>query len=178
MQGTRFDPQNVSSLTVVENAADADIKGVEADLIWNVDENWTINAAISINDTELTDVYGQAVELAAIGSQLPLMPDVQTTIRARRDRVTNEGYEAFVQMGLQTGSDSYSSLVAVNRRDQDAYATVDLSMGVSKDEWSAGLFIENLTDERVDQYINNQDDIMRITTNRPLTLSLRVSYDI
>ena len=178
MQVTRFDPQNVSILTFVENAADADIKGVEADLIWNVDENWTINAAISINDTELTDVYGQAVELAAIGSQLPLMPDLQTTIRARRDWVTNEGYEAFVQLGLQTGSDSYSSLVAVNRRDQDAYATVDLSMGVSKDEWSAGLFIENLTDERVDQYINNQDDIMRVTTNRPLTISLRVSYDI
>ena len=178
MQVTRFDPQNVSILTFVENAADADIKGVEADLIWNVDENWTINAALSINDTELTDVYGQAVELAAIGSQLPLMPDVQTTIRARRDWVTNEGYQAFVQLGLQTGSDSYSSLVAVNRRDQDAYATVDLSMGVSKDEWSAGLFIENLTDERVDQYINNQDDIMRVTTNRPLTLSLRVSYDI
>ena len=178
MQVTRFDPQNVSILTFVENAADADIKGVEADLIWNIDENWTINAAISINDTELTDVYGQAVELAAVGSQLPLMPDLQTTIRARRDWVTNEGYEAFVQLGLQTGSDSYSSLVAVNRRDQDAYATVDLSMGVSKDEWSAGLFIENLTDERVDQYINNQDDIMRVTTNRPLTLSLRVSYDI
>jgi outer membrane receptor protein involved in Fe transport len=178
MQVTRFDPQNVSILTFVENAADADIKGVEADLIWNVDENWTINAAVSINDTELTDVYGQAVELAAIGSQLPLMPDLQTTIRARRDWVTNEGYEAFVQLGLQTGSDSYSSLVAVNRRDQDAYATVDLSMGVSKDEWSAGLFIENLTDERVDQYINNQDDIMRVTTNRPLTISLRVSYDI
>ena len=178
MQVTRFDPQNVSILTFVENAADADIKGVEADLIWNVDENWTINAAVSINDTELTDVYGQAVELAAVGSQLPLMPDLQTTIRARRDWVTNEGYEAFVQLGLQTGSDSYSSLVAVNRRDQDAYATVDLSMGVSKDEWSAGLFIENLTDERVDQYINNQDDIMRVTTNRPLTLSLRVSYDI
>ena len=178
MQVTRFDPQNVSILTFVENAADADIKGVEADLIWNIDENWTINAAVSINDTELTDVYGQAVELAAIGSQLPLMPDLQTTIRARRDWVTNEGYEAFVQLGLQTGSDSYSSLVAVNRRDQDAYATVDLSMGVSKDEWSAGLFIENLTDERVDQYINNQDDIMRVTTNRPLTLSLRVSYDI
>ena len=178
MQVTRFDPQNVSILTFVENAADADIKGVEADLIWNVDENWTINAAISINDTELTDVYGQAVELAAVGSQLPLMPDLQTTIRARRDWVTDEGYEAFVQLGLQTGSDSYSSLVAVNRRDQDAYATVDLSMGVSKDEWSAGLFIENLTDERVDQYINNQDDIMRVTTNRPLTISLRVSYDI
>ena len=178
MQVTRFDPQNVSILTFVENAADADIKGVEADLIWNVDENWTINAALSINDTELTDVYGQAVELAAVGSQLPLMPDLQTTIRARRDWVTNEGYEAFVQLGLQTGSDSYSSLVAVNRRDQDSYATVDLSMGVSKDEWSAGLFIENLTDERVDQYINNQDDIMRVTTNRPLTLSLRVSYDI
>ena len=81
-------------------------------------------------------------------------------------------------MSVQAGSDSYSSLVAVNRRDQANYATYDLSMGVSKDDWSAGLFIENMTDERVDQYINNQDDIMRVTTNRPLTISLRVAYDI
>ena len=178
MQVTRFDPQNVSILTFVENAADADIKGVEADLIWNVDENWTINAAMSYNDTELTDVYGQAVELAAIGSQLPLMPELQTTLRLRRDWVTGGGFEAFAQMSVQAGSDSYSSLVAVNRRDQANYATYDLSMGVSKDDWSAGLFIENMTDERVDQYINNQDDIMRVTTNRPLTISLRVAYDI
>ena len=33
MQVTRFDPQNVSILTFVENAADASIKGIEGDII-------------------------------------------------------------------------------------------------------------------------------------------------
>jgi outer membrane receptor protein involved in Fe transport len=42
MQVTRFDPQNVSILTFVENAADATIKGIEGDLIIKPNENLTV----------------------------------------------------------------------------------------------------------------------------------------
>ena len=40
------------------------------------------------------------------------------------------------------------------------------------------LFIENATDERAHLHFNNQDDVPRITTNRPRTIGLRVSYDL
>jgi iron complex outermembrane receptor protein len=60
---------------------------------------------------------------------------------------------------------------------QDAYTVWDLSAGISKDDWRAEVFIENATDERANLHFNSQDDVPRITTNRPRTIGLRVSYD-
>ena len=45
-------------------------------------------------------------------------------------------------------------------------------------QWKVELFAENMTNERAELFINDQDDTMRIATNRPFTLSLRVSYDL
>ena len=39
------------------------------------------------------------------------------------------------------------------------------------------LFAENLTDERAELFINSLDTDLRITTNRPRTWGVRVSYD-
>jgi outer membrane receptor protein involved in Fe transport len=36
-------------------------------------------------------------------------------------------------------------------------------------------FIRNLTDERAQLYFNDQDDIPRISTNRPRNMGVRVS---
>jgi hypothetical protein len=40
------------------------------------------------------------------------------------------------------------------------------------------LFVSNLTDERAQLHINRQDFFERVTTNRPRTIGLRVSYDV
>ena len=37
-------------------------------------------------------------------------------------------------------------------------------------------FVRNITDERANFYYNDQDDIPRITTNRPRNVGIRVSY--
>ena len=70
-----------------------------------------------------------------------------------------------------------SSIVAADRRDQDSYTTVDVAFGLARSAWSAELFIENLGDERAQLFFNVQDDVPRITTNRPRTMGLRLSYD-
>ena len=68
--------------------------------------------------------------------------------------------------------------MASERRKQDAYTTYDAALGVAKDAWKAELFLENFTDERADLFINTQDDIRRVTTNRPRTVSLRFSINL
>jgi outer membrane receptor protein involved in Fe transport len=178
MQVSRFDPQNVSILTFIENAADSEIKGIEGDVIWNASENLTLFGAFSFNDTELTNVFGEAVELAPEGSELPLTPEFQVSLRARYGWFLESGHNVYVQGAAQYADESYSSLVAASRRKQDSYATFDASAGITKDNWGVELFVENLTDKRADLFINNQDDIERTTTNRPRTISLRVSYDL
>jgi len=60
---------------------------------------------------------------------------------------------------------------------QDSYALVHLAAGVNKDEWSAELFIENLTDERAMINVNSTDYTPSVTTNRPRTIGLRFGYD-
>jgi outer membrane receptor protein involved in Fe transport len=175
MQVSRFDPVNVSILTFIENSADSEILGVEADVVWVATENLTLSAAFSYNDTELTDTQAEAVEIAPVGSELPLTPSVQGTVRARYAWLLGD-YDASWQVAAQYAGSSYSSIVAEEREKQDSYSTVDASIAISKNNWSVEIFGQNLTDERADLFINTQDDIRRITTNRPRTYGLRVSY--
>ncbi len=176
MQVSRFDPTNVSILTFIENAANSEIRGIEADVVWAATDEITFFGAVSYNDTELTEVFGEAVELAPVGSELPLVPTVQAVIRGRYDTYVDD-YRLYAQGAVQYAGESFSSLVAEVREQQDSYVTLDASFGVGKDFWEVGLFFENLTDERAELFINEQDDIRRITTNRPRTVTLNVSVD-
>ena len=178
MQISRFDPQNVSILTFIENGADSEIRGLEGDVIWAPTDNLSLFGAFSYNDTELTDISAQIVELAPEGSQLPLVPEFQATFRARYNWYLDDGYNVYAQAAAQYADKSYSSLVASERRKQDSYTTYDAALGVAKDAWKAEVFLENFTDERADLFINTQDDIRRVTTNRPRTVSLRFSINL
>jgi iron complex outermembrane recepter protein len=59
---------------------------------------------------------------------------------------------------------------------QPGYSTFDASIGVSKDEWSATLYVDNLTDKRPQLFTSANDGDVRVTTTRPRTIGLRVSY--
>ncbi len=170
---------SISILTFTDNAADAEIKGVEADLIWVPTEALSLFANVSYNDTELTKVSPDAVAVfAGLGSELALSPKLQYTLRARYDWVGNTDYEPFAQVGMQFTDDTLSSLVLDKRFPQPDYTTFDASFGIRKDTWSAMLFIENISDERAVLFIDNSDDIVKTATNRPRTIGLRFSYDL
>ena len=178
MQVSRFDPQNVSILTFIENSADSEIFGVEADFTWRATQNFTLSGAISYNDTELTSVDAQVIELAPVGSQLPLVPELQGYLRGRYQKSLNVDWAdtGYVQLSGTFAQNSFSSLVADERRRQAGYGILNARAGITKDSWSVEGFVENLTDKRAELFKNNQDDILRITTNRPLTAGIRVSY--
>lgn len=175
MQVTRFDPVNVSILTFVENAADSEILGLELDGTWLATQHLTMFGALSYNDTEITKVKGQAVEITPEGSELPLTPKLQFNLRARYEWSLGN-YETFWQFGVQYAGKSYSSIVAQERQVQKSYSTADAAIGFEKSAWRADVSIENLTDKRAQLFINNQDDIVRTTVNRPRTVSFRIRY--
>ena len=175
MQVSRFDPVNVSILTFIENAADSEIKGFEGDIAWQATDNLTLLGAFSYNDTELTALNAQVIEMAPIGSALPLTPEFQGNLRARYDWEIGE-YLVNWQLAGQYAGSSYSSIVDSEREKQDSYTLLNASIGIEKESWSAKLYIDNLTDKRAELFINNQDDIPRITTNRPRTIGLTFTY--
>ena len=59
---------------------------------------------------------------------------------------------------------------------QPAYDTFDASIGVSKDDWSLTIYADNITDARPQLFTSANDGEKRVTTSRPQTIGLRVSY--
>ncbi len=183
IQVSQFDSQNISILTIVDNGGNAEITGIEMDAVWAATDNLTIYGAASINDTELVLVDPAFdIVVADAGSALPLTPDFQFNARARYEWETKSGLAAHWQLGVKYADEALNSLVDTvdePNTNQDSYSLVNASLGFANVEqgWGAELFISNLTDERAELHINRQDFIERITTNRPRTIGLRVSYD-
>ncbi|WP_417435958.1 TonB-dependent receptor [Idiomarina abyssalis] len=179
MQITRLDT-DISILTFVDNAADSEIRGLETDFTWRMTDNFTFSGALSYNDTELTRTGQGIVRTLPIGSELPLTPKVQGNLRGRYTWTLENNWDAFAQVGWIYAGETYPSLVAAEVEQaggkQDSYNIGNASIGVMKDQWSAKLYIKNITDERAELYTNTQDDILRTTTNRPRSIGLSVSY--
>ena len=176
MQVARFDPINLSILTFIENAASSEIKGIESDIVWLPTKNLSIFAAVSVNDSELTETPPGIIDLAPAGSELALAPPIQGSIRGRFDWHVDD-YIPYVQAGVRYTAKAWSSIVAEERFRQDSYTIVDVSAGLTKNSWLIELFVTNLTDKRAQMFINTQDKDKRTATNRPRTIGLRLTYD-
>ena len=173
-----------SFLTFVQNAADAEIRGVEGNVIWRGIEGLTVTAAFTYLDSELTRVTTGVSNLRPVGSRLALTPDLQGNVGARYEWSVAGDATAFVRGNFQAagrmlstidrGADAFGNPLNGDYQ-LDAYQTFDASVGVSKDNWNVELFGDNLSDERAQLYANASDRVLRITTNRPRTFGVRVS---
>ncbi|WP_346837453.1 TonB-dependent receptor [Microbulbifer sp. SAOS-129_SWC] len=177
IQTAVFDP-SVYFLFYLDNALDAQINGIEGDVTWLPTENLQLTGAFSYNDTEITDVPASAVNVAPEGSELALSPPLQFNLRARYEWNISR-FDAYWQLGVQYSDEAWSSIVVQpnDRFKQDAYTTADASVGLREMHWGVELYAENLTDERAQLFINTLDNSKRITTNRPRTLGVKLSYD-
>lgn len=168
--------QNVNRLLYTANAGQAEVMGLEGDLTFLVSNDWTLTGAFSLNDTELTDRPAGATNLLAPGSDLALTPSFQGNLNVRYD-FDLVGKDAYAQLGVQHRGSSHTSVVIDEDFPLDGYTTADLSFGVIVDNWNVNLFINNLTNKRAQLFISNQDDIPRTVVNRPLNVSLKLSYN-
>ncbi len=180
LQTTIFDP-SIVNLFYSDNAADAEIFGLEGDFTWAPDsvDGLTIAGAFSLLDTEITDVLvptGDVVE----GEPLAFAPEFQGNLRARYEwpvTIAGSSYEAHVMPQLVYSSEAFTDIIEVNKLELDAYAMLALSAGVSKDNWSVELFGENLTNEAAELSGSFVFDRPRLTVARPRTIGVRVAVD-
>lgn len=166
----------ISVITFTTNAADAEITGFEGDLTWAVTDDLTLGAAWSYNDTEMVRVPEGVTDIAGPGSQLALAPEWQYNLQGRYHWHAGR-YSPYAQVVYAFTDDQFSSIVVDNRFRQRSYDTVDAAVGVELENLTIELFGENLTDERAELFINSLDTDLRITTNRPRTVGVRLSWD-
>jgi outer membrane receptor protein involved in Fe transport len=167
---------NISVLTFTTNAADAEINGFEGDVTWAATDSFTLTGAWSFNDTEMVRVPPSVTDLAPEGSELALAPQIQFNVQGRYQWMLGD-FDPYAQLVFAFTDEQFSSIVLDNRYLQDSYSTLDGALGVQRDNLTIELFGENLTDERAELFINSLDTDLRITTNRPRTFGVRLSWD-
>ncbi len=170
-----------NGLTEIQNAAQAKIKGFEADLSLRPFEGLTINGALSVIDAKLTADYcgffdfttgGPATECpqavdnpdtdpdeteppqALSGTRLPVVPDFKGTLTARYEFPVNNDLTAHLQGSVSGQTDSAAGLTDADVTllgPQPGYAVFDFSAGVHAEDWEIVAYIANAFDERARQ---------------------------
>lgn len=177
LQTTIFDP-SITNLFFSDNAADAEIKGVEGDFIWAPPTiaGLTVVGAFSLLDTEITRVITPTNDVA-LGDSLAYAPERQANLRARYEWSVGSGMVAHVMPQIAHSASSYSDIVSINRDKLNSWTLFGFSAGVTSDTWSAEFFAENLSDERAEIARSYNFDRDRVNYVRPRTMGVRVSYD-
>ena len=177
LQTTIFDP-SITNLFFSDNAANAELYGLEADFIWAPPQisGLTVSGAFSILDTQITEVLTPTNDVM-VGDELAFAPNFQGNLRGRYEWDVLEGdYLAHVQAQAVYSGESFSDIITINRAEIDDWFTLGVAAGLSADKWSVEFFINNLTDERAQLANNFVFDRERITVNRPRTYGLRLAY--
>ena len=173
LQTTIFDP-SIVNLFFSDNAANAEITGIEGDFIYAVPsiEGLQIAGAFSFLDSEITDVLIPTNDVEE-GKELAFAPEFSGNFSARYEWLVEGGATAHVYGQITHTGESRSDIIEMNAGDIDSSTVINVSTGLSKDDWSLDLYVDNLTDERAEIANNFVNDVDRITVIRPLTVGVR-----
>ncbi|MAW81471.1 MAG: TonB-dependent receptor [Parvularcula sp.] len=176
LQTTIFDP-SITNLFFSDNAANAEILGVEGDVIfapYSI-EGLTLAGAFSVLDTEVKEVLTPTNDVIA-GSELAFAPTFQGNVRARYEWSLSPDLRAHLQSQVVYSGSSYSDIIEINKAKVNAWTTVSASFGVAGEKWSMEIFGENLGNTYGELANNFVNDRFRTTVLRPRTIGVRFGY--
>ncbi|MEM1371531.1 MAG: TonB-dependent receptor, partial [Pseudomonadota bacterium] len=176
LQTTIFDP-SITNLFFSDNAANAEVTGLEGDFIWlpAFNDGLTVTGAFSFLDTEITDVLTPTNDVVS-GDELAFAPGFQATLRAKYEWNFSDTLRAHVLPNLTYSGTQFTDVVTINRLELDSWLMVGLTAGVTSESWTAELFINNLTDERAEMSGDFVFDTTRIQYSAPRTVGVRVNF--
>ena len=172
LQTTIFDP-SIVNLFFSDNAADAEITGLEGDFMYYPDmDGWILSGAFSFLDTEITKKLVPTNDVI-VGTELAFAPGFQGNVSARKEWGMSSGNTGHFQAQLTVSDDSVSDVMEPNKAPQDSYSMMNIRAGVSNDAWLAEVYIDNVTDERAEIANTFVFDRQRVGIVRPTTVGLR-----
>lgn len=157
--------QGANGITQVANGPSAEVNGLETQLQWLATDALLISATAAFYDSELKDDYvnfdaaGNVVSVnAPKGTSLPITPKFKGNIVARYGFMLG-GFDAHVQGSVAHAGKAASRLALDANEiigDIEANTTADLSAGISKDNYSLELFVQNVGNEDAALYKTSQ----------------------
>jgi outer membrane receptor protein involved in Fe transport len=173
LQTTIFDP-NITNLFFSDNAADAEILGMEGDFSYFTNiEGLSISGAFSSLNSEVTKKLVPTDDVV-VGDELAFAPGFQANVNFRYEWQLANGNVGHFMPQITFTEDSYSDVITINRAINEGYTKVDLRAGFSNDDFTAEVYVDNLTDERGEINNNFVFDRERVAYIRPMTIGIRV----
>lgn len=155
---------NTTTITI-QNAAEVESKGLEAEVTWLPSEKWMLQAAIGYNDAEFSSFPGGAsvrnplgVGADLAGNKLPQAPEWSSALAVQYNQPVSALGAQLVARLDWTFTDSYFATEdnisvaepgsSITWGEVDDYSLVNGRLGFeSADGWAAYLWVRNLFDE-------------------------------
>jgi iron complex outermembrane receptor protein len=180
-----------NALTIIANAGQAQIKGVETDLEYAVTQGLTLTAGLSLLDGKLTQQYcadptrctdPTYEQFAPSGTKLPVVPKFKGDITARYTFPVGNFKGNLQGSAVHVGARSADlRVVAANLLGvEPAYTVADFSAGIEKDGLTAELYVSNAFDKRAVLDRNSECDVQQCGAiaiydlpNQPRTIGVK-----
>lgn len=169
----------------IVNFPEAELDGAEVQFSWLPSDGWDVSGTLGWNEGEISKnavLFEETDEPVTVtaGTPLPIMPDWKGSLaveyRFERELLNGQPYFRidYAYNGEATSSlEGIQSIIFVNPvRILDPYHVTDVRFGIDADGWSAALYVDNLFDERAEQFFNDRWAQTRLSINRPLTFGV------
>lgn len=161
---------------LITNVGEAEIKGIEASLAWNITDRFNLNVSGSYIHSEVTGLGGATLASHEVGDPLELVPKYSLSISGQYAldwAATVPGFVRldYTQQGRSTSTNRSSGIVPPQGT-SDVIGLLGARVNAQWHAWYGEIFGENLLNEngKMDPW----DYIGRAGRPRPLTVGVRV----
>ena len=186
VQVSLFDPGQLGNLTFGTNGPDFRVRGIEGQVTGRPMPGLTVSASGAFNKSDqlnspfLISQTGLILTQVANpfgdpGSPLAQSPLFKGNLRVRYDFDMGD-YYPFVQWSASYSGHTQSAVSFVNDYEESHIFSMNVSAGVSKDNWSVQAYVDNLTNEHDSEFTSSAEWVKADIVDRPLTVGVKVSY--
>jgi iron complex outermembrane recepter protein len=164
------------------NVGNARIYGVESNINYKFSDNWSLQASGSYTDSRLVSTQYTTFQ-PNVGERLPYVPYFSWSWNLRYEHPLIEGLRGYAQVDMAHKGDMWDDLHVEGsngfpRMLQPDYSILNLRLGLNPEggHWLTEFYVTNLTDKNAVVYTNTGNFDLRLTTNEPRVLGVRLNY--
>jgi outer membrane receptor protein involved in Fe transport len=164
------------------NVGKARIYGVESNIDFKLNQNWSLQASGSYTDSHLVSTTYATFE-GNVGERLPFVPYFSYSWNVRYDQPLNKDLRGYAQFDMAHKGDMWDDLHVSGSNGfprilQPSYSILNLRFGLNPESghWLGEFYITNLANKNAIVYTNTGNFDLRQTVAEPRVYGLRLNY--
>jgi outer membrane receptor protein involved in Fe transport len=183
LQSLIYDPLICPSASFNINVGDARIYGMESNVDYKINDNWSLQASGNYTDARVTSAVNPNYQ-PYVGERLPFAPYFSWSWNARYEQPLGAKLRGYAQFDMAHKGDMWNDInpnspfTGLARVLQPAFTLMNLRLGLTPAgaHWLAEFYVTNLADKNTIVFSNTGNFDLRLTTNQPRVIGLRVNY--